>query len=617
MSIGTDATVEAHPTPPGPPARRAVTTGRVRAPVAALVGVLLLLPPIVAVAALAGRPWHPVDDFAVLDLRLRDVFSVHTPLTGFYSRYFNHPGPLMFWPMGVLSALAGHAPWATRIAGAVLEGVALMWLVVATARRDLRMLLAAATVTGLTYFALAGWFFRQTWNPHVALISFLLFVFLALLVATGSFRQLISLSIVGTFLVQTHVAYTGMVVVATLWALAMVVVDTRRAGRPPARWQSTVAISAAVWIASWIPPVVDVFVRPPGNLGKIVRYYTRGSTPHLGLTKAAGLMAAEFRPVPPWLHGHEHLQVFTGFSEPASLGWLLVPCALLIVGWLAARRTRSTSDARMVVLAALLFVLTIVSIARADQARGYVFYWRIPVAAFIVVASVWSVARLAAPLVPRLVRWMAASSAVALVAAASVTLVAAVPSAGSTLLDAREPALRQVMRQVERHPPHGVVLVRFVGTSDASLFDGVVNALARDGVDVRVNPDLARAFGAQRAAKASQATFVWYVTEQGSFVLPYLTEPGARLIATTSPLPAAEEAELSRLQQEIRAELTRAGRPALADDLDNTLLGFQLTGVPGLDHAAVDRIAALNEVVQRRGGCRCAIVSVPARDVTS
>ena len=72
-----------------------------------------------------GRDYFPLGDEASVDLRVRDVFTSNTPLVGAYSRDFNHPGPLFFWLLGPLSWVAGRAPWATLVGGAVLQGSAI------------------------------------------------------------------------------------------------------------------------------------------------------------------------------------------------------------------------------------------------------------------------------------------------------------------------------------------------------------------------------------------------------------------------------------------------------------------------------------------------------------
>ena len=48
--------------------------------------IAMVAPPLIAIVVMAGRTWHPVDDFAIIDLRVRDVWSAHPSLTGLFSR---------------------------------------------------------------------------------------------------------------------------------------------------------------------------------------------------------------------------------------------------------------------------------------------------------------------------------------------------------------------------------------------------------------------------------------------------------------------------------------------------------------------------------------------------
>ena len=83
------------------------------------------------------------------------------------------------------------------------------------------------------------------------------------------------------------------------------------------------------------------------------------------------------------------------------------------------------------------------------------------------------------------------------------------------------------------------------------------------------------------------------------------------MIANTTPLTAAEEKEIRRLQQQVSGELVSAHRLDLRPLLDDPLIAFDVASVPGVDRAAVTRLGALNQRV-RAHGCRCAVVAVPA-----
>jgi hypothetical protein len=570
----------------------------------------MVAPPVIAVVALAGRPWHPVDDFAIIDLRVRDMWTAHPPLTGLFSRPgWNHPGPAMFWLIGLISAPFGQPTWATHIGGAVIEAGFMGWLAYATWRAGLRMMLAAAAVTGLTYLAIGAWVIRQPWNLHIPLIGFILVVFLAVLVATTSTRHLIGLAIAATIVVQIHVGFALPVATAIAFALVCVALDGWRARAAPDRWRSTLAITAGILAVLWLPPVLDVLLHWPGNLGTMAQYFAGGHYRHVGFSSAAGIVASEFRFLPPWLGGPDRLTAFTAFAVPSSTAWLAVPVVLLGLGGGAALRTARSVDRRAVALAAALFVAAFLAISRADEPRAYTFEWRVVVAAFLVVACVQAIVSWLPNTVA--VRTVAAGVAVAVAAWGAIDLGVRVAQGGTAPLEARATALAVTLPRLDQVPPAQRVLVRPIGTTLRSLFDGVINELDRRDVDVRVDPELGRIFGTERESHPGAVDQVWYVTEQGSRVPALLAQPGARLVASTSPLTPAEDAELTRLQARLRAQLRKAGRADLVDELDQDLLPFIVSNVPGVDHAAAARAGALNARVARAGGCRCAIVAVP------
>ncbi len=485
----------------------------------------MVLPPVVAIACLAGRPWHATDDFAVTDVRVRDVFTLHTPLTGLYSRPgWNHPGPISFWMIHAVSIVANGAPWGTRIGGTVFQAVALGWLAWVASRGGLRMLLAAAAVTALTFLAITPDVFRQPWNPWIPLPFFLLFIFLVCVAATGAFRQLIAMSIAGIVIVQTHVSYAPLIAAGFAFVIACVVLDTRREDVVPPQWRSTVVISAGVWIVAFIPPLIGIAVRTPGNLGTLVHYFVSGNHTEVGLHSGVGILAAEFRVVPPWLGGRDIPLPLSSYARPASVVWLLAPCALLVLGAFAARRTGSRADARMVGFGALLLAVGVFAISRADQPRGYTFEWRTAVAAYVVVASLWSIASALRRRPSARERIVAIGAIVAVVAWGCTVRAVSETNSRPAQLEARDTTLAQLMDQVQVRslPKHTTILVRPYGTTLPSLFDGVVDALDLAGVDVRVDKSRARVFGSQRVGTPDTADAVWYVTEQGSLI-PDLT----------------------------------------------------------------------------------------------
>jgi hypothetical protein len=284
---------------------------------------------------------------------------------------------------------------------------------------------------------------------------------------------------------------------------------------------------------------------------------------------------------------------------------------LLTLGYAAARARRSSDDARLVGLAALLFIVGLVAISRVtDEPDDYLFLWRGTLAAFVVVAAVWPIAAAIAPRAPRVVRVVAVAALVTVVFWGSARLARSEASSSGTTLTAYEPAMHQITTQLDaqRLPTH--VLLDFVGTAQGGLYSGVVDQLARQGVTVyaRVNPG--RAYGPQRSYHSGDTGARWYVVEQASYASRVLNSSGARVIASSSPLTQAQDRELLRLDGQLTDELRAAKSEGLAKQLDNPYAAFLLGNVPGIDHRALDRVGQLDSVIQHAGRCYCGVIAV-------
>jgi hypothetical protein len=144
------------------------------------------------------------------------------------------------------------------------------------------------------------------------------------------------------------------------------------------------------------------------------------------------------------------------------------------------------------------------------------------------------------------------------------------------------------------------------------MFHGVLDWLDRRGVDMRIDAPTGSSYGYQRTIAPEHARALWYVTESGSYVGIMLRIPGSHLVARTSPLAPAREAELSRLQARLWDELRRAGRTDLIGYLDDPYVYFRVRQVVGVDPRTALRIGQLDNEVVRSGTCRCGVVALPA-----
>jgi hypothetical protein len=149
-----------------------------------------------------------------------------------------------------------------------------------------------------------------------------------------------------------------------------------------------------------------------------------------------------------------------------------------------------------------------------------------------------------------------------------------------------------------------------VGSAYGGLHAGVVDELERRGRPVLVPPGMGYQFGAGRdegSHPGDPAVTWWHVFESGRFAVTAAAEPGAELVAFTTPLDAAAEEELRTLQRRVAGTLAAVGRTDLLDELDSPLAGFTLAAVPAVPVRVRDRLAELNGEVLARGACRCGI----------
>jgi hypothetical protein len=344
----------------------------------------------------------------------------------------------------------------------------------------------------------------------------------------------------------------------------------------------------------------------------MVRYFTGSDDETAGLPAAVELLAAEFRWPFPWLGGGEEHQLFSSAADRAPAGWLLVPVALLLLGFVAVARTRSRSDLHLLLLVVAASVAGVAAISRVpDEIEPYLFRWRTPLAVLVVAAAGLAVARWAGVARHPRARIVVGSVLAAAGAAASITLALDALDAPERL-SRYELAVERSADQVEREGAAlRPVLVRFAGSNAGGLWGGLIDELDRRAAPVRVDEELDYQFGESRTATPDDVAAVWYVVDDGRLLSTLGGLPDADVVAEVTPLSAGDEADLVESQRRLADAVVEAGRPELLRTLDSTLVGFSLEGVPGVDGEVANRVAQLNEVVEREGPCRCGVVAFP------
>jgi hypothetical protein len=588
---------------------------RRRAWLAIAATVVALVPVLTVVALHAGRRWVPVQDQAVIDLRVRDVWTSLVPLVGPYSRLgWSHPGPAMFYVLAPFSALFGRPAWATMVGAALLQGVAVVLLArLAWRRGGLGLCLGALVALGLAYSAHGSYVVLQPWNPNVAFPFFALFVFEAWAITDGDAWQVLPATIVGSFLVQTHVGYAPLVVAGALYALVVVLWDRHARRLAPATWGRILGWSAVALAVMWVPPVVEQLKDDPGNLRVLWRYFVGGNAqPGVGYHVALGVLAREFQPVPPWLFGSVNRELALDQTVvPASTAWMLLAVAVLAAGLWVAHRAGARRIMRFLALIGVLLAAAVVALARIPPPLDtYLFYWRLLLAPLLALGVVWAVVVWLRARDHDVVRYALVGLAFLLLVGGAVRLTRLVVDTHGAGLPL-EPSAATVLEALDRDAlPHAPVLVRDAGNPIDGFEEAVIDELDRRGAPARVDRAFGYKYGDGRTADPESVQEVWYVTSQGQYAEQLAAQPGARVVARVTPLSVAEERELRGLQTWLTGELVARGRKDLIPLVDAGFYGFIIPReVPGLDPTRLARIAQLNDKVARAGRCRCAIVA--------
>jgi len=570
-----------------------------------------LAPFVVAVVTHVGRDYVPVGDIALMDLRVRDVWSSDIPLVGAYSRFgWNHPGPAAFYLLAPLSIVSGQPAWATLVGNALLQAAvvaAIGW--VAWRSGGLPRLLAVLALVGLAFGAMGPSMVLQAWNPNVAYPMFVLFVLLAWILSYGTPRVLPAVVAVGSILVQSHLGYLPLVAAAAVVAVVLCV----RACRGWTAFRRPMAWALVALVALWTPPLLHELVHP-SNVRRLARSQTDPGEPVLGVSRAARILAEEFRIPPPWLGGEHQLDEVRGIVVLQSAWWLLIPLGLLVLAALATRRRSGPGSPALLALTATLAVVGFLSLVRVvGAAERYVFYWRVPLALLVVFMTGWSLWLAAHLDESRLARRIAGVGLAAIVVVASVTSSVRIAQADDAI-DA-EAFARAAAAAADSSLPDGRrVLVAAAGIGYLGVERAVINELDREGADVVVDEAFDFQFGYSRTASRDDVDEVWYVLEGGEYLSVLSGEPGARVLWENSPLSAAEEEDLRAGQRELWRALQRAGREDLFAQLQAPLIAFALADVPDIDRETLERVAELNQRTLDAAPCRCAIVAFDPED---
>ena len=531
--------------------------------------VLVSVPILVAVVRASADDWIALGDQALIEIRARDVLTVHHPLLGTASSaalgadekvLLNHPGSLMFVLVAAPVRLFGSAGLAFGVAAInVAAGVI---GVVFAARRSGR---AGAVAAALAFSGL-GWAagsesLYDPFNPTAAILTCLTCVIVAWSAIDGDRRALPWLLGTSAFVVQLHVSYLVYLVPLVVVTLFVVAVRTCRGEVPGARgiWLSAVV----VFLAAWSQPLTEQLLHGgDGNMARMVDAVSAVGA-HPGWRFGTQIAAATLS-LPPWWarSGFGGISIFSPLPEVVlaalSIALTVIVCA---AGSFWARR-RLRAD----VATALLTSVVSTSVAWIGAIRSpmssffgananYV-RWLWPASVFNWLALGLGAWQVLLAYVPswrdrRAVRF-AAAGAVGIVGLANIPTHASREQ--NELARQRAPA-HALIDQAASRIEGSAVLYRPPGGFDV-YGPPLLARLQRDGVEFLVDdPVLVRQFGERRHYDGEHVAVLGLTT--GMAALDAVTDP--EVIAFTSELTPLQRHELRALIAQI-VHLLRDGR---------------------------------------------------------
>jgi hypothetical protein len=575
--------------------------------------VVLCVPLVVALAALHGTRWYPVLDMAGTEMRLRDISAGHAPLIGLFGRIGtltrggSHPGPLSFYALWPVWRLFGGSAFGLQASMVALDVVAIALCVWMGWRRGaLAVAAAVAAVLAVLMHAYGAYLLTLAWNPYIPVLWWIVFLLAAWSVLDDDFAMAPIGLVAAAMCIQTHISYLGLVggTAACVSAIAIyrLVKGRQREARRSAVWW--LVGGAGLFAVLWIPPVVDQVTRSPGNLSVIYDYFRSPPQPPIGFARGFSVFVSQLNvaKLVSGTIGHDGLPLTAGGSR--------VPGALLLVAFATSivvavrRRERLLLQLDIVLVAGAGF--GVLSAARINgPVFDYLLLWAWGIAAFMVFAVGWSIvvlvrAEAGRPAVPAL---LGALVAVAVVASAVLSVSASrarvqMPQLNASLAALVTPTAR-TLRAMHADGQRGPYLVTWLPDVQAigAQGYGLVDALDRDGIDVRSDKGLGRYQPdntAGHSIAAAAATVEVHLATGIAQIERWRNDTTFREVANYDGGSQAELREYERLRAQLVDELRTARLTRLTPLVDTDLLGiFFADGVPTRARGLIARMFLL------------------------
>jgi hypothetical protein len=586
-----------------PTARFLDPAGRTRR--LALLGALGL-PVVVAIIAAFVADWSPVSDWALIELRVRDVGS-GTPLVGPFSRYgWNHPGPFLFWYLAVVYRVLGSASEALLVGAGLVNLASVAGIGWLAWRRGGGALLAwTGLVLSLFLHGQGATFLFDPWNPTVVMLPFALLCFATWSMSEGDHRLAPLWVLAASWIVQAHVGFTPFVGVLGVWALAWLLAHDR--SRSVRRWLAASALLAALL---WLPPLVEQLTESPGNAEQIARHFAGNDEEVVGGAMALEVYGRHLSLAGIWAGAEEPTDIFTGEVIGGSVVAAIPLLVLFAASAAMAARAGRADAVRLAGQTALGLAVGVVAGARiTGYAFPYLFGWLEVLVMFVWISIGWSA-----------YRSLSESAARTVLRGVPALAGAAVLVSAITAIEARDPdpplvkevlAVREVGPDAAAAVGDRTALLTNSGTCLSEAGYGVALQIERGGGQVVVRDDLTSRFGEHRRWDGTNADVEVTVVcreEIDASIARAEADPDDDLVLVASYDPRSPElvARADEIEAALVAEIEDMGRADLLEDLDTGWILFS-----GADAGVPEEVLGPYRELFQTGGDRVVVLVGP------
>lgn len=567
-----------------------------------IVASAVALPLVIGIIAYLWRPWYPVLDMAMTELRVRDVGTRRTPLIGLPGRIGefpdqgSHPGPLSFWLVAIAYRLGGSGAWGMQLGAVAVHIAAVLGLVAVFTRR----LGAVGLVTGALMVAVLVRGYGITvlshpWNPYLPLLVWALVLVAAWAVLCGD-RMLAVVVVLGASLAaQTHVPYLPLAVSIVALTLGWLLIETlrsdgpvRRAGRRALGW----AVGAGTLV--WLPPIVDQLRREPGNIRMLLDHFGTPREDPVGLVAGGRIFLRHLDVVDAvagLLWRPDSLIVVSGRPYDTTFQPSIVIGALVLAAFVAsiayAWRRRIGELLRLQLVTSVALAIGLVSMTRIfGTIWYYLTLWAWPALLLVMVSIGWASTDALrrhrptwSPDRRRLMAATGAAAAVLTVISIGAATVARVPdpmlSAGlGAVIDPTVAAVTAGTGPAVGADGSYIVFWQdsvFIGAQGY----GLVNELERRGFDVGVHPTWRVPVTPWRVKFPGENDAEIHLVS-GMFIEQWRERPGHVEVLVHDARTPSEAARFDELRARVTTDLVAIGRDDLVPEVSINLFGASL-----------------------------------------